>query len=71
MREPTRRDDEAKPGEPPKQDLQANGLGVLFVAAALGLALVLSLVALVGYLTLSPSAGPANLRPDGPKAPTH
>ena len=59
-------DAEKSPADPPpEQTPPPNGLGVLFIAAALALALVLSFVALVAYMAFSP---PRSVNP--PSAPS-
>ena len=59
-------DDEAKAEETPGKE-PPTGLGILFLAAALALALVLSLVALVAYRAFSP---PKTVNPPSNQAPT-
>jgi hypothetical protein len=66
-------DEKARAGEKPTEATPPAGLGLLFIAAALALALVLSFVALLAYVAFSPRApvnpparpAPAKSSPEG------
>jgi hypothetical protein len=66
-------DEKAGAGEKPEETTPPTGLGLLFFAAALALALVLSFVGLIAYVALSPQkavnpptpAAPAKPAPEG------